>query len=64
LKLDLINSAESFVALFFLCDKFLVVIKTFVTVTYNVTGISDVPVPLGLAESLPLYFLLLLLQAL
>jgi len=26
--------------------------------SHNVPGISDVPVPLGLAESLPLYFLL------
>jgi len=26
--------------------------------SYNVTGISDVPVPLDLAESLPFYFLL------
>jgi len=26
-------------------------------ISYNVTGISDVPVPLGLAESLPSTFL-------
>jgi len=38
LKLDLINSAERFVALFFLCDKFLV-IKALATVSYNVPGI-------------------------
>ncbi len=28
------------------------------SMSYNVPGISDVPVPLDLAESLPLYFLL------
>jgi len=38
LKLDLINSAESFTALFFYAISFLV-IKAFAKFSYNVTGI-------------------------
>jgi len=51
------------------CDNqtlslFLLAVVTFAIMSDNVPGISDVPVPLGLAESLPLYFLMPILQAL